>query len=116
MTAASAKSRAMIEKMSTLGEILKMFPGVPVNDEVLAEAVTKIQPEQRIGQTLVGMKAITIEQLDRALDLQHKIRSMEDLDEVLAFFEEVKAAADQARDRLAQSTLFSAIPNTNPGV
>lgn len=107
------RTRAIIERMSTLGEILKMLPGAPVNDEVLLEAVANIQPEQRIGQALVAMRTITKEQLDRALDLQHKIRSMEDLDEVLAFFEEVRAAADQARDRLAQSSLFLAIPSSN---
>jgi len=111
----SSKIRTTIEKMSTLGEILKMLPGAPVDDLVLMEALAKVEPNQRLGESLLAMRVITVDQLTRALDLQKKMREMHDLDEVMCFFEEVKAAAERARSTLSQSALFAAVPTSNHG-
>lgn len=99
----------IIATASTLGEILKMMPGAPVTDDVLAAALTKIQPGQKIGAVLLTMRVISAEQLERALELQEKIRGAKDIEEVEAFFAEVRADAARARARA-----FAAIPPTNP--
>jgi len=103
-------TKDFLAHMSTLGEILKMMPGAPVDDAVLIMALSKQQPGQKIGAVLLGMRVITIDQLDRALDLQQKMRTMRDLEEVAAFFDEIKGAAECAR-----AALFAAIPVSNHG-
>jgi hypothetical protein len=101
----------LIARASTLGEILKMMPGAPVDDECLREALSAMKPGDKIGEVLLGMRVITIDQLNRALTLQEKMRSCKGIDEVAEFFEEIRRAANAAREHA-----FAALPNTNPGV
>ncbi len=114
------RRKELIERMSTLGEILKMLPGAPVDDALLASTFADMQPGEKIGGCLVVKRVITIEQLDRALSIQKKIREMgpENLDEIMSFFEEVRTEKDRALAELAaaQSAIFDAIPTSNPGI
>lgn len=110
MNDAKTTTKDLIAQMSTLGEILKMMPGAPVTDDVLREAVARMQPGQKIGAVLLSMRVITDEQLARALELQRQMRDVRDINQLDAFFAEVRADLARVCDRV-----FAAIPPTNPG-
>ena len=96
--------KSRIAQLSTLGEILKMMPDCPVDEYVLGaiKRADESKSESDLAHDLLEMHVITEEQLKHAQSLQRKMRSQTNLPSLLAFFEEVRLAAEQARATLTK--------------
>ncbi len=95
----------IIAAASTIGDVLKMMPDVNgVDDETIRLAIATRQPNQRLGERLVEMGAITKEQLTAALALQNKMREAKDVDELMKFMETVRDKELAVSERVALLT------------
>lgn len=100
----------LIASSSTLGELLKMMPGVAIDDDVLRAAIATKRDGQLLGDYLVETGQITPEQRARALELQSKIRGTRDMEEVIRFLDSVNNEAARARADF-QRALSAAAPS-----
>lgn len=100
--------RDLITQRSNIGEVLKMMPTVErVDDEVIHHALDSKKDGQLLGERLVEMGCITLDQLGEALVLQRKMRELKDIEELATFFESVKD-----KERAALSALEFATPRS----
>lgn len=101
-------TKDLISSMSTLGAVLRMMG---ISADALAAAAKTQRADQKIGERCLELGVITEAELERALDLQRKVREARNIDEVEMFFAEVRATEKSTKDAVR----LMLPPDTQPG-
>jgi len=99
MTAAQIDFVEQRRQHSSLGQVVKIMPGVVVTDDILQHAAQRLMPGERIGEALIRIGVLTTEQRDAALVIQRRLRAARSIDEVADLLDDITARCAQACDR-----------------
>jgi hypothetical protein len=84
----------LIAEFDSLGDILRIIVPTLEHEHVMTAARSQ-KPGERIGSVFLRMGLVTIADVDRALDLQHRLRETQDVEALNELLEAAKAEARQ---------------------
>jgi hypothetical protein len=84
----------LISEFDSLGDLLRIIVPTLEPDHVTTAARAQ-KPGERIGAVFLRLGLVTVADVDRALDLQHRLRATQDIEALNELLEAAKAEARQ---------------------
>lgn len=91
-------SKDILAEVSTLGRLIQLLEP-DVTDDDLITAHRALEQGELIGQRLIKMRVVTEALVDKAVELQRRIREEKDVAVVIDLLDELKAQNAAARAR-----------------